>query len=77
MLNIVLAGRLSREAVSLNIGKLWVLIFLFMGSIVFPLFFGLLIPFMYCLYREIFWGVGLLELRRIAGNVATANLPHI
>lgn len=72
-MSIVLAGKLSREAVSLNISKLWVLVFLLLGCIIFPPFFGLLVPFMYCMYREIFWGVGLVESRRMGAYLATTR----
>jgi hypothetical protein len=66
-----LAGRLSSEATLLNVEKFFVLVILFIVSTVVPPLVGLLIPFMYCLYRELFWGTGLTEPHAAINHIAT------
>ena len=58
------SGKLSRQGVFLNIDKFFPIVIMFGLVIVFAPFIGILVPFMYCLYIEIYWGAGLVEQKK-------------
>lgn len=55
--NLVLVGICDQDAVALNMSTILVIIILYLGCVIFPPFIGIFIPFVYCVYREIFWNI--------------------